>query len=193
MSSAIALLRYIPRYSALRSMNISRRWFRFHLYPGRLIHPIGDLNRQDFFNKVGERRRSDYGHLYLYISVTAHRGIFLLCDDLLVNPDIFIGHSACRKIFLDIFTGGSPVNLINALDELHHLIDIMHQEACFAMHYNLRRRTPRERNDRTTQCHCFNHHHTKWLFPHNWIQKPSRPAEQAYLLPHIYLANIFEL
>ena len=58
---------------------------------------------------------------------------------------------------------------------------------------NLRCSSTRERNDRTAQRHCLDHHHTERLLPFNGIQKALSAAEQPDLLFHIDWPDVLHL
>src|SRR5258707_3126288 len=78
-----------------------------------------------------------------------------------VDLDILLGHHAHGEMALDMPAHRLPVDFIDAWHTTHHFINAIHQEPRNSIHHDFWRRAARKRDDRATQRHCFDHHHTK--------------------------------
>src|SRR5260370_38877025 len=104
---------------------------------------------------------SNWGELFIGCSSFVHG------SDLLIDPCIALGHHRRRKIALHMQARPLAVDLMNLRKSLHHLIEMRHQEACFAIHHNLRGCAASEGEDRAAERHRFAHNDGKGYLPVN--------------------------
>src|SRR5579859_209599 len=78
-------------------------------------------------------------------------------------------------------------------DMLNHFIQIVNKKTALSMSYQFRSRALGKRNDRTSNRHSLNDHHTEWLFPFNRIEQPISTTKPINLFLHPNWPNIANL
>src|SRR5437868_15525275 len=101
----------------------------------------------------------------------------LLLDDLLVYLHIVLRHNAGGEMLLNIRTQGLPIDLIQAGNELDHLIESFNQEACFTMHNDFWCGPALKGNDRAIERHGLDHNNTEWLLTFNRFEEAASAAQ----------------
>src|SRR5947209_1337854 len=96
----------------------------------------------------------------------------------LINLRIMLSHHLRREMLLHMQARRLSIDLINSWYRLHHLSQIPHEKACFAIYHDLRSGSPCKRDDGAANGHCLNHHHPKGLLPLNRVEKATRSTEQ---------------
>src|SRR5213080_3583771 len=92
---------------------------------------------------------SNCGDLFKIYSSFASWTLFCYRYYFLIDLSVFLSHHLGREMALHMQARCLSVDLLNFWDRLYHLIEILHEKACFAIRYNLGSGPLGKRDDRT--------------------------------------------